>query len=86
MKAFTSKPDARDRAHGIADMVFRIIDEDNNGEVSFDEFSRFYKAVSNMPEEMIKFLFEKSDLDGNGVITNSEFRESTVKLLFSDDY
>ena len=85
MKVLASKPDARDRVHGIADMVFKLMDRDENGEVSFDEFHHFHKAVSNMSEEMIRSLFTKSDLNGDGVITNSEFRKSSVTLLLSDE-
>ena len=85
MKAYTSKPNAKELAHGIGDMVFYILDEDGNGEVSYDEFYRCYKVVSNMSEEMIQYLFTKSDLNGDGVISRSEFRESAIKLLLSDE-
>ena len=85
MKEFVSKPDAQDRVHGIADVMFKILDEDENGEVSYDEFYRCYKVVSNMSEEMIQYIFTKSDLNGDGVISRSEFRETGVKLLLSDE-
>ena len=85
MKAFVVKPDAEERAHGIADMVFEIIDEDGNGEVSFDEYYRFHKASSNMSEDMIKHFFATVDKNGDGILQRSEFRESTIKLLMSEE-
>ena len=86
MKEFVSKPDSRDRAKSISDMTFDVMDEDKNDEVSFDEFSRFHKTVSKMPEEMVMFFFKKSDLNGDGIISKSELRESTMKFFFSNDY
>ena len=85
MKAFASKLNAEELAHGIGDIVFYTLDEDRNGEVSYDEFYRCYKSVSNMSEEMIQYLFIKSDLNGDGAISRSEFRESFVKLFLSDE-
>ena len=59
MKEFVSKPDAQDRVHGIADIMFQI--------------------------STIQYIFTKSDLNGDGVIPRSEFRETGVKLLLSDE-
>ena len=85
MKEFVKKPDAEERAHGIADTVFEIIDEDGNGVVSYEEYYRFHKASSNMSEDMIKHFFATVDKNGDGVLQRSEFRESTVKLLMSEE-
>ena len=70
----------------IADMVFEVIDEDGNREISFEEYYRFYKASSNMTEKMIRHLFHVADKNGKGVIQKEEFQESTAKLLLSADY
>ena len=87
MKAFSSKSDAEMRAQGIADMVFEVIDEDGNGEISYDEFNRFHKTSSvNMPDHMIRYFFDTSDTNGDGVIQRSEFRRSVVKFLLSGEY
>ena len=86
MKVFVSKPDATKRAHKLADMVFEVIDEDGNSEISFEEYYRFYKASSNMTEKMIRHLFHVADKNGDGVIQREEFQESTAKLLLSADY
>ena len=86
MKVFVSKPDATELAHKLSDMVFEVIDEDGNGEVSFEEYYRFYKASSNMTEKMIRHLFHVANKNGDGVIQKEEFRESTVKLVLSADY
>ena len=86
MKEFVTKPYARDRASSISDMTFNVMDEDKNDEVSFDEFRRFHSTVSKMPEKMVMYLLEKSDLNGDGVISKSELREATVQVFLSADY
>ena len=86
MKAFSSKPDAEMRAQGIADMVFEVIDEDGNGELSYDEFHRFHTTSVNMPDHMIRYFFDTSDTNGDGAIQRSEYRRSVIKFLLSDEY
>ena len=86
MKIFAGKLDAKERLHGIADMVFEVVDTDNNGELSFDEFYRFHVTSVNMTDEMIKHLFEVTDANGDGAIQRSEYRDTVVRFILTDKY
>ena len=86
MKVFVSKPDATELAHKLSDMVFEVVDEDGNGEISFEGYYHFLKASTNMTTKMIRHLFRVADKNGDRVIQKEELQESTARLLLSADY
>lgn len=53
----------------FANVVIKIFDEDENGEISFDEFIDFTNAVAKLeiePDILHKMLFQKLDKDKTG--------------------
>ena len=46
MKKFVSQPDAKERVKELADMIFSLIDGNNDGVISYNEFCQFYKAMN----------------------------------------
>ena len=82
MKQFVSQPDAKERVKEFADMIFGIIDADNDGVISYNEFCQFYKAM-NASQELIDALFKQADINKDGVIDHLETQESYAKYIFS---
>ena len=54
------------------DRIYRIIDTDRSGTISFQEWEIHYKAVG-IPVEHAKASFDAMDTDGDGVISHDEF-------------
>ena len=81
-KQFVSQPDAKERVKGFIDMFFKIMDADNDGIISYEDFFQFYKSF-NVEKEMIDILFSSVDTNGDGVIDYQETYENFVNFFFS---
>ena len=60
---------------GLADAVFKIMDINKDGVISYEEFLHFHKSL-NIKQETIDELFNKADTNGDGVIDYQESCES----------
>ena len=59
------------------------VDIDGNGQIEFPEFCVMMKRImKETDQEMIREAFKVFDKDGNGVITESEFRYFMVTQAF----
>lgn len=64
----------------IRDM-FKLMDTDNDGKVSYEELKAGLRKVgSQLGESEIKMLMEVADVDGNGVLDYGEFVAVTIHL------
>ncbi|KAK6924939.1 Protein kinase domain [Dillenia turbinata] len=64
----------------IRDM-FKLMDTDNDGKVSYDELKTGLRKVgSQLAEPEMKMLMEVADVDGNGVLDYGEFVAVTIHL------
>ncbi|KAG7170629.1 NADPH oxidase 5-like 1, partial [Homarus americanus] len=60
----------------FAERVFQIFDRDNSGSVSLSEFlDAMHQFAGKSPNDKIKFLFKVYDLDGDGLIQQSELQK-----------
>lgn len=60
----------------FAERVFQIFDRDNSGTVSLSEFlDAMHQFAGKSPNDKIKFLFKVYDLDGDGLIQQSELQK-----------
>ncbi|XP_076029976.1 NADPH oxidase 5-like [Oratosquilla oratoria] len=60
----------------FAERVFQIFDVDNSGSVSLREFlDAMHQFAGKSPGDKIKFLFKVYDLDGDGLIQQSELQQ-----------
>ncbi|KAG0728254.1 NADPH oxidase 5 [Chionoecetes opilio] len=60
----------------FAERVFQIFDRDNSGTVSLSEFlDAMHQFAGKSPNDKIKFLFLVYDLDGDGLIQQSELQK-----------
>merc|ERR1712113_467576 len=64
----------------MGDDMWPLIDKDNSGTISFDEFVAFMKAKK---EEKARKRWESMDKDGDGELTQQEVKDGQDK--FSDD-
>ncbi|MQM05971.1 hypothetical protein Taro_038797 [Colocasia esculenta] len=65
----------------IKDM-FRLMDTDNNGKITFEELKAgLHKVGSQLGEAEMKMLMETADVDGNGVLDFGEFVAVNIHLL-----
>ncbi|KAK4303693.1 hypothetical protein Pmani_024320 [Petrolisthes manimaculis] len=76
----------------FAERVFQIFDRDNSGTVSLSEFlDAMHQFAGKSPNDKIKFLFRVYDLDGDGLIQQSELQKVMKACMeengmkFSDD-
>ncbi|OAY34143.1 calcium-dependent protein kinase SK5 isoform X2 [Manihot esculenta] len=61
--------------------LFKMIDTDNSGTITFDELKEGLKRVgSELMESEIKDLMEAADIDNSGTIDYGEFLAATVHL------
>ncbi|KAK4279745.1 hypothetical protein QN277_011471 [Acacia crassicarpa] len=61
--------------------LFKMIDTDNSGTITFEELKEGLKKVgSNLMEAEIKSLMEAADIDNNGTIDYGEFLAATLHL------
>ena len=82
MKRFVSQPDAKERVKEFSDMIFSVVDSNNDGVISYNEFCQFLKAM-NANQELIDTLFKQADTNKDDVINHLESQESFVKFFFS---
>ena len=66
-KKFVSQPDSKERVKVSVDSVFNIMDANNDGVISYEEFLQFHKSL-NIKQEAIVMLFNTADVNGDGVI------------------
>ncbi|XP_023532474.1 calcium-dependent protein kinase SK5-like [Cucurbita pepo subsp. pepo] len=61
--------------------LFKMIDTDNSGTITFDELKEGLKRVgSELMESEIKDLMDAADIDNNGTIDYGEFLAATIHL------
>ncbi|KAL5139509.1 Calcium-dependent protein kinase 11 [Glycine soja] len=61
--------------------LFKMIDEDNSGTITFEELKDSLKSVGcDLMESEIKSLMEAADIDNNGTIDYGEFLAATLHL------
>jgi calcium-dependent protein kinase len=61
--------------------LFKMIDTDNSGSITFDELKQGLKRVgSNLMESEIKDLMNAADIDNSGTIDYGEFLAATLHL------
>ena len=81
-KILVSQPDAKERVKVLVDIIFKLMDADEDGIISYEEFLQLHKAF-NIKQEMIDMLFNAADTNGDGVIDYEETYESFIKFYFS---
>ena len=81
-KKFVSQPDAKEHVKELVDAIFKVMDANKDGVVSYEEFLQFHKAF-NIDQETIDTVFKDTDTNGDGVIDQAENYESFVNFFFS---
>ncbi len=69
---------------GIARAIFDILDEDNDGVISEEEYLKFFRSFRGDTEDG-KTAFQKLDGDSKGYLTRKEFLEAVTEFHLSDD-
>jgi Ca2+-binding EF-hand superfamily protein len=69
---------------GIAQAVFDILDADNDGVISEEEYLQFFRAFRG-EEAQGPEAFQKLDQDGDGHLAREEFLEAVTEFHLSDD-
>lgn len=75
--AAEKKKDEAKKPHKSPEEIFQMLDKDNDGKVTLDEF----KANKKTPEQVEKAekAFKKRDADGDGALTLEEFTAAPKK-------
>lgn len=69
---------------GIARAIFDILDADNDGVISREEYLKFFRSFRG-DEEDGKLAFQKLDEDEKGYLTRKEFLDAVTEFHLSDD-
>merc|ERR1712072_919928 len=65
------------------DRVFKLFDKDRNGTLEADDLSRVCKELGeDMPEEDVREVIQRADLDGDGVVNLDDFYNVLTKKTF----
>ena len=64
--------------------MFRVIDIDGNGTISFEEWVSYYKAIGVDPVHA-RASFDAMDANGDGVVSMEEFVAYNVEFFFSTE-
>lgn len=74
--------------HEIAEILFKIIDEDGSGEITFPEFieglNKFHPEAPF--DEKVKLCFKAYDSDGSGLVSADEIRNIIQISLRNNQY
>ena len=66
----------------FVEQMFRLIDKDNNGYISFREFMDVMIIFAKgSPEQKIRIMFDMYDCDQNGRLSINDFRSMIKSLL-----
>jgi Ca2+-binding EF-hand superfamily protein len=69
---------------GIARAIFDILDEDNDGVISKEEYLKFFRSFHGNVEDA-EIAFRKLDEEGEGYLTRKSFLEAVTEFHLSDD-
>lgn len=69
---------------GIARAIFDILDADNDGVISEEEYLKFFQSFRGDQEDG-ELAFEKLDHEDKGHLTRKEFLEAATEFHLSDD-
>lgn len=69
---------------GIARAIFDILDADNDGVISREEYLKFFRSFRG-DEEDGELAFQKLDEDEKGYLTRKEFLGAVTEFHLSDD-
>merc|ERR1711920_953520 len=65
------------------DRVFKLFDKDRNGTLEADDLSRVCKELGeDMPEEDVREVIQRMDLDGDGAVGLDDFYNVLTKKTF----
>merc|ERR1711957_577949 len=65
------------------DRVFKLFDKDRNGTLEADDLSRVLKELGEeIPEEDVREIIQRADLDGDGVVNLQDFYNVLTKKTF----
>ena len=85
MKEFANLLDAKDRINELADIIFGLVDTDKDSVLSFEELFEYGRNVAMMDEDMVRLMFEVSDLNKDGVIDPEEFRTMIRRMYLTNE-
>ena len=81
MKKLLEKPDYKRRVNDYANLVFDVVDTDNDGVITYEEMSRFMKTIAHMSDEMVDLFFKEADISKDGKIQYWEYEQMHEKFF-----
>ncbi|NER24348.1 MAG: hypothetical protein F6J96_27305 [Symploca sp. SIO1C2] len=84
-KAVTSVESPPEVARKKNEVFFDLIDTDNSGNISCDEYRKYLAIYSGREDlDMADQAFKSIDIDGDGLIDREEFIEGHIRYWFED--
>ena len=80
-KLFVTQQDTKERIKGLVHILFNIMDADDDGIISYEEFLQLHEAF-NIKQEMTDLVFKTDESKVDGDIDFPETYENFVKLYF----
>ena len=81
---FLEKPDSQEFSRRLRGMQFGVVDADNDGSISLEEFQLYFKCIG-IDESHAKASFDGIDTDHDRSITKEEFIAAASQFFYGFD-
>jgi Ca2+-binding EF-hand superfamily protein len=65
--------------------MFDLMDRNGDGKITLEEYGEWMKALRIAEQDITEKVFQKLDLNGNGILSKEEVLQLTCEFFYSDD-
>lgn len=69
----------------VVEVMFGLMDRDGDGRITLEEYGDWMRGMRIREEEITADVFQKLDLNGNGIVSKEEMMQLTSEFFLSHD-